>query len=194
MLADLAGDKRRAVRGASGPAGAAAPRRPALLGDLPMCIARDGTWFYRGSAIGRRPLVKLFASVLRREPDGDYWLVTPAERGRVQVEDAPFVAVEVTAEGQGRDRRLTFRTNLDEAVVADAAHPIRCAGDPCSGLGSDPMSQAAIPYILVRDGLEARLLRPVFYDLVALGEQQGDQFGVWSSGRFFPLGRLDPAL
>src|SRR5262249_33298117 len=131
---------------------------------------------------------------LRREADGDYWLVTPAERGRVLVEDAPFVAVEVTAEGRGRDQRLAFRTNLDEQVVADEAHPIRCAPDAPTDPSRDHMSQAAIPYSLVRSGLEARLLRPVFYDLVELGEQRGEQFGVWSSGRFFPLGRLDPAL
>jgi hypothetical protein len=185
MLAGLTGDKRRAIRGA-GKSAAARPRLPVLCGDLQMRIARDGTWFYQGSPIGRRPLVKLFASVLRRETDGDYWLETPAERGRVVVEDAPFVAVEVTAEGRGPDQRLTFRTNLDEEAVAGEAHPIRCT--------SDPVSQAPIPYILIRDGLEARILRPVFYHLVELGEQQGDRFGVWSSSRFFPLGRLDPAL
>jgi uncharacterized protein len=185
MLAALAGDKRRPGRGADTPSGCRA-RLPVLRDDLQMRIVRDGTWLYRGSPIARRPLVKLFASVLRRENDGDYWLVTPAERGRIDVEDAPFIAVEVTAEGRGRQRRLTFRTNLDEEAVAGEAHPIRCA--------SDPVSQAPIPYILVRDGLEARILRPVFYHLVELGEQQGDQFGVWSSGRFFPLGRLDPDL
>jgi hypothetical protein len=186
MLARLAGDKRRPIRHAGQPSAASRPRRPVLCDDLQMRIVRDGTWYYQGSPIGRRPLVKLFASVLRRERDGEYWLVTPAERGRIVVEDSPFVAVEVMAEGQGGSQRLTFRTNLDEEVVAGEAHPIRCA--------SDPVSQAPIPYILIRDGLEARILRPVFYYLVEFGEQQGDQFGVWSSGRFFPLGRLDPAL
>jgi uncharacterized protein len=185
MLAHPTGDKRQ-------PNGV--PRQPVVLGDLDMRITRDGTWFYRGSPIARLPLVKLFASVLRREADGGYWLVTPSERGRVLVEDAPFVAVEVTAEGRGPGQRLTFRTNVDEQVVADEGHPIRCASDASSDSPGDPISQAAIPYILVRDGLEARLLRPVFYDLVGLGEQRGEQFGVWSSGRFFPLGRLDPAL
>jgi hypothetical protein len=163
-----------------------APALPVLCGDLSMRIAHDGIWYYQGSPIGRLPLVKLFASVLRREADGDYWLVTPAERGRIIVDDAPFVAVEVSAEGRGREQRLTFRTNLDEEVVAGNEHPIRAAADSAS--------QAPIPYILVRSGLEARILRPVFYHLVEFGEQQGDQFGVWSSGRFFPLGRLDPAL
>src|SRR5206468_7548534 len=98
---------------------------PAELGNLDMRIARDGTWFYRGSPIDRMPLVKLFSSVLRREPDGLYWLVTPAERGRVMVEDVPFIAVAVDAEGSGRDRNLIFRTNLDEIVTAGPDHPLR---------------------------------------------------------------------
>src|SRR5580692_2992826 len=91
------------------------PKRQVIdHGDLDMKIARDGTWFYRGTPITRQRLVKLFASVLRREDDGSYWLVTPVERGRVAVEDAPFLAVAVNSEGSGRDRRLSFRTNLDE--------------------------------------------------------------------------------
>lgn len=155
-------------------------------GDLAMRIGRDGTWYYQGSPIGRKPLVKLFASVLRREADGRYWLVTPAERGTIEVEDAPFTAVEVTAQGSGRDQRLEFRTNVDDTVAADADHPIRVAHHPETGEPS--------PYILVRDGLEARLLRPVFYELVALGETRRiegeEQLGVWSSGRFFILGRV----
>ena len=160
--------------------------RPPSSGDLQMRIARDGTWFYQDTPIARLPLVKLFASVLRREDDGQYWLVTPAERGRILVEDAPFVAVEVRGEGSGREQRLIFRSNLDEEATAGEAHPLRVASDPASG--------AAIPYILIRDRLEARILRPVFYHTVEFGEQIGEQFGVWSSGRFFPLGRLDPAL
>src|SRR5262249_59727289 len=96
-------------------------------GDLDMRIARDGTWFYRGTPVGRQRLVKLFASVLRREDDGSYWLVTPVERGRIAVEDAPFLAVEVNSEGAGRNRRLTFLTNLDEIVAAGPAPPLRIA-------------------------------------------------------------------
>jgi hypothetical protein len=152
-----------------------------------MRIAADGTWFYLGTPINRMPLVKLFASVLRREEDGEYWLVTPAERGRIQVEDTPFTAVEVTAEGHGPSQRLIFRTNLDEIVALDGAHPLHSRG---SGRGS---GEAPRPSILVRDRLEARILRSVYYHLVELGEQQGDQFGVWSSGRFFPLGSVTPA-
>jgi uncharacterized protein len=158
-------------------------RLPIDRGDLDMRIARDGTWFYRGSPIGRLPLVKLFASVLRREADGRYWLVTPAERGRVEVDDVPFLAVAVTVEGEGRDQQLIFRTNLDEFVTAGPDNPLRvetaASGEPA-------------PYILVRDGLEARLARPVFYELVELGTEEligeATQLGVWSKGTFFRLG------
>jgi hypothetical protein len=153
------------------------------LGDLDMRIARDGTWFYRGSPIGRPALVKLFASVLRREPDGCYWLVTPVERGWIEVEDVPFLAVALTVTGDGREQQLIFQTNLDDIVTAGPDHPLRvetaASGEPA-------------PYILVRDRLEARITRPVFYDLVELGSEERVedtvQFGVWSGGRFFQLG------
>src|SRR5262249_3163175 len=111
-------------------------------GDLNMRIARDGTWFYHGSPIGRKPLVKLFASVLRREEDGRYWLVTPVERGLIEVEDAPFTAVELAVEGQGRKQVLCFRTNLDEWVRAGSEHPIRC--EPPTGPAAGPR-----PYLRV---------------------------------------------
>lgn len=158
-------------------------RHPRELGDLDMRIARDGAWYYRGSPIGRLPLVKLFASVLRRHPDGSYWLVTPAERGRIDVEDVPFLAVELTLAGDGRARQLIFRTNLDEIVTAGPDHPLRVE----TAANGEPQ-----PYILVRDGLEARLARPVFYELAELGaaeEVAGErQFGVWSDCTFFRLG------
>ncbi|MBV8088048.1 MAG: DUF1285 domain-containing protein [Alphaproteobacteria bacterium] len=148
-----------------------------------MRIARDGTWLYRGSPISRLALVKLFASVLRREPDGSYWLVTPAERGRVEVEDVPFLAVGLTVEGSGREQQLIFETNLDDIVTAGAANPLRVE----TAADGEPR-----PYILVRDRLEARIARPVFYDLVELGAEERIedtiQFGVWSRGRFFRLG------
>src|SRR3982750_1139310 len=98
-------------------------------GDFDMRIARDGTWFYRGSPIGRKPLVKLFSTVLRRE-NGGFWLVTPVEGGRRLVEDAPFGAVEGEAAGEGQNRKLTFRTNVDDMVTVDATHPIRVDHDP----------------------------------------------------------------
>ena len=162
----------------------AAGKRPLIdCGDLEMRIARDGAWFYRGSPIARLPLVKLFASVLRREADGRYWLVTPAERGKIEVEDVPFLAVALTVEGEGREQRLIFRTNLDDIVTAGPNNPLR--------VETTANGQPA-PYILVRDGLEARLARPVFYELVELGTEEpiGEttQFGVWSSGVFFQLG------
>jgi hypothetical protein len=163
------------------------PRRPVECGDLPFLIRRDGTWLYRGSPIGRKELVCLFASVLRREEDGSYWLQTPAERGRIEVEDVPFVAVEMDWVGCGRDQVLTFRTNVDE-VVTD--HPIRVAHDI---LTCEPS-----PYIRVRGTakapIEARICRAVYYELVALGEpclrHCRKMLGVWSCGIFFPLGEL----
>ena len=170
---------------------AAAPlergRQPIDCGHFDIRIARDGTWFYRGSPIGRLPLVRLFSTVLRRDADGSYWLVTSAERGRITVDDAPFVAVEVTIAGEGRQQQLIFRTNVDDTVAAGGDHPLRIVNDAATG---EPN-----PYVLVRNGLEARLSRPVFYELVERGteERVGDTtlFGVWSKGRFFPLGRLD---
>lgn len=155
-------------------------------GDFDMRIARDGTWFYQGSPINRKSLVKLFSTVLRRVESGEYWLVTPAERGRIQVDDAPFTAVEVTATGANRDQELTFRTNLDDFVIADCDHPIRVSYHREKGEPS--------PYVLVRPGLEALILRPVFYHLVELGEVRTvdgiEQLGVWSRGQFFVLGQL----
>jgi hypothetical protein len=171
------------VRGNSSAKSAPAPGDGDECGEFDIRIARDGTWFYCGSPIQRLPLVKLFASVLRREDDGGFWLVTPVERGRIVVEDAPFVAVAVSAEGEGRSQRLIFTTNLDEIVTAGPDHPLRVDIAP----NGEPS-----PYILVRPGLEARLNRPVFYELVELaGEERigGEtQFGVWSGGMFFRLG------
>jgi hypothetical protein len=157
---------------------------PALCGDIDMRIARDGTWFYHGSPIGRKPLAKLFASVLRRESDGNYYLVTPVERCLVRVDDAPFVAVEVNATDTGPQQELTFRTNLDDLVNAGPDHPIRVVHNPHTG---EPT-----PYIHVRDRLEALIARPVYYELVDRGvEATVDNkrvFGVWSRGAFFALG------
>jgi uncharacterized protein len=160
-----------------------------ICGDFGLFIRRDGTWLYRGSPIGRMPLVKLFASVLRRDDEGGYWLVTPAEKGRIEVEDVPFVAVEASVAGTGREQTVTLRTNLDEIVTVGRDHPLRVATDPSSG--------APAPYVLVRDGLEARLARPVFYELVERGEEaSGGEtriLGIWSGGEFFSLGALDVA-
>lgn len=181
------GQSGAASGGAKSP-GAAGPRLP-FCGDFQIRIARDGTWFYQGTPIGRKPLVKLFSTVLRREADGDYWLVTPFERGRIVVEDAPFVAVEVDAEGSGEAQRLVFRTNLDEIVTAGPEHPIRVAERPATeGRPAEPS-----PYLLVRPGLEALIARPVFYQLVERAVPDPEDpaaLGLWSGGCFFRLGRL----
>ncbi|MBI3505271.1 MAG: DUF1285 domain-containing protein [Proteobacteria bacterium] len=150
-----------------------------ICGDFDLRIARDGTWFYRGSPIGRVALVKLFARVLRREADGSYWLVTPVEKGRVTVDDVPFVAVDFDSAGSGPAQVLTFRTNLDETVAVGPERPIRVAesetGEPA-------------PYVLVRPGLEARIGRAAFYRLVECAETRDGRLGVWSAGSFFALG------
>jgi hypothetical protein len=160
-------------------------RGEAACGDLGMRIDRDGGWHHRGSPIGRPALVRLFASILHRLPDGSYWLVTPGEQGTIEVEDAPFVALEMRSEGQGPQRRLAFRTNIDDWVTAGPEHPLtlRPSGVP----------PAEVPYILVRDRLEARLSRSVFYELIELAEPAPDglTLGIWSDGVHFPLGRLD---
>ena len=175
---------RRLATQAAEPARKTGRPPPRDLGEIGMHIARDGSWFYRGSPITRASLVRLFGSVLKREADGGYWLITPAERARITVEDAPFLAVELDVAGEGSAQVLTFRTNLDEIVAAGAAHPLRIAVDPVSG--------APKPYILVRDGLEARLTRAVFYQLVELGREErikhAMRFGVWSNNEFFSLG------
>jgi len=151
-------------------------------GDFGIRILRDGTWLYHGSPITRKPLVRLFASVLRRVGD-EHWLITPAERGRIAVDDAPFVAVEMQVEGAGAAQRIGFRTNLDDHVIVDAGHPIRVALAAGSGEPS--------PYVVVRDGLEALIARAVYYDLVERGETRRlggeERYGVWSAGTFFPL-------
>jgi hypothetical protein len=164
-------------------------------GDLPFLIRRDGTWLYRGSPINRKELVCLFASVLKRENDGSFWLETPAERGRIEVEDAPFVAVELDWTGDGRQQTLSFRTNVDQVLTAGPDHPIRVAHDL---LTCEPT-----PYILVRPGpehhlaIEARINRAVYYELVALSVPEWvgcrRMLGVWSRGRFFSLGELPPS-
>jgi hypothetical protein len=149
--------------------------------DLGLRIASDGDWLYRGSPIRRIELVKLFASVLRREKDG-YWLITPVERGRIAVEDAPFVAIELNRIGHGTQQQLRLRTNLHEWLTIGPRHPIRLRRP--AGVASD---SGPAPYVEVRDGLEARLARPVYYELVDLAEEHQGCIGVWSDGRFFAL-------
>ncbi len=166
-------------------------REPVDCGNLPFLIQRDGTWLYRGSPINRKELVCLFSSVLKRDEDGAFILETPAERGRIEVEDAPFVAVELDFAGQGRDQVLSFRTNVDQVITASPDNPLRVSHDIIT---CDPT-----PYLLVRRGkglfhLEARVSRPVYYELMALGVPEfvgcRRMLGVWSGGTFFTLGEL----
>ena len=154
-----------------------------LCGDFNMRIGLDGTWYYGGSPIGRLALVKLFATVLHRKDDGSFWLTTPVESGRIEVEDAPFIGVELQQEGAGKDQTLRIRTNLDDVVPLDQEHPLRI---------EESADGTPRPYVFVRRGLEARIARPVFYEMVAMAEpdpSQPDAIGVWSAGRFFRLGR-----
>ncbi len=155
---------------------------PPYCGDIGMRIRRDGVWVYQGSPIGRLPLVKLFARVLRKDADGRTYLVTPAEKVDVAVEDAPFLAVEMERRGQGRAQQLILRTNVDDIVSIGADHPLRFEVEPGSG--------GLKPYVLVRGRLEALVNRALYYDLVALAEpDEGDpsRSGLWSGGVFFPL-------
>ena len=142
-----------------------------------MRIAADGTWYYMNSPIGRKPLVKLFSSVLRRDDDGRHYLVTPVERCGIVVDDAPLVAIRMDVV----DGNITFETITDDIVTVDQDHPLRFAREA----GTDGLK----PYVLVRGRLEALVARAVFYDLVALGWVEGEWFGVRSGGLFWPMQR-----
>lgn len=160
---------------------AALARGEMHCGEGAMRIDSRGVWYHEDAPIRRIELVKLFRTALRRAPDGRHWLLTPFERIPVEVEDAPFLAVELAAGGEGRSQRLHFRTNLDEWLLlgADASWRLRRRGE------------ALVPYLVLEDGLEARVTRPVYYELAAKAvpgpEQRGAPLGVWSAGRFFPL-------
>ncbi len=150
---------------------------PPYCGEIDIRIARDGAWFYRGSAISRDALVRLFASILRREPDGRHVLVTPVEKVGIVVEDAPFMAVELLQEGKGEETRLTFRTNVGDIVAAGLEHPLRFAREQ----GTDGLK----PYVNVRGGLEALATRAVAQELVATAVEREGELGAWSGGVFF---------
>ena len=155
---------------------------PPFCGDIDMRIARDGSWHYLGTPIGRPAMVRLFSTILRRDGD-DYFLVTPVEKVGIRVDDAPFVAVEMEVEGAGEGQILRLRTSVDDWVVAGAEHPMRFVLDPQSGEPS--------PYVHVRANLEALIHRNLFYRLVELAvprELHGEAWlGVWSGGEFFPI-------
>ena len=148
---------------------------PTHCGDSEMRIARDGTWSHQGSPIGRPAMVRLFSTILRREPDGGFVLVTPAEKLDIEVEDAPFLAVEVRSEGEGEQRSLAFRLNTGDLVVAGPEHRLRFEAGPH-------------PYVEVRRGLDALVARPVYYELAEIALAEGaEPPGVWSGGLVFPL-------
>lgn len=151
---------------------------PPDCGDLDMRIARDGTWYYLGTPIGRPELVRLFSTILRK--DGDrFVLVTPVEKVGITVDDAPFVAVDFEASGEGQNQSLKFETNLGDEATAGLDHPIRVERDAETGEPS--------PYVLIRDRLAALIDRKSFYRLVEIGAHHDDWFGLWSGGEFFPI-------
>lgn len=167
---------------------------PTHCGDSEMRIARDGTWFHQGSPIGRPAMVRLFSTILRREPDGGFVLVTPGEKLDIAVEDAPFVAVELRTEGEGERRSLAFRLNTGDLVVAGPEHRLRFTGDSYFSARqrqADPdfvKSNCPHPYLEVRKGLDALVARPVYYELAEIALSEGAAPpGVWGGGIFFPL-------
>jgi uncharacterized protein len=146
---------------------------PATSGDSEMRIAADGRWFHQGGEIRRPAMVRAFSSLLRRDDDGGYWLVTPHEKLSIIVEDAPFIAVELRSEGTREQRTLAFRLNSDDLVIVDADHALEFR---------------PLPYVHVRGGLWAKLARPVYYELaeMALAEENVPD-GLWSHGQFYPM-------
>jgi hypothetical protein len=151
---------------------------PDRCGDSGMRIARDGTWYHAGDPIPRPAMVRLFSTVLRREPDGSYVLVTPAEKLDIEVESTPFRAVEMHSEGEARERRVAFRLDVGDAVILDSDHPLRIVAT----------NQGPSPRLLVRHGLEAELARSVYYELAEIALAEGaDPPGIWSDGSFFRL-------
>jgi len=149
---------------------------PQETGDSEMRIAADGSWYHQGDPIKRPAMVRAFSNILRREADDSYAMVTPYQKLSIIVDDAPFVAVELESEESGAERTLAFRLNTDHLVVAGADHPLRFGADKPQ------------PYLTVRDGLEAVLARPVYYELAELALEDGaDPLGIWSAGAFFPI-------
>lgn len=151
---------------------------PGRCGHSGMCIKRDGSWHHEGRPIDRPAMVRLFSTVLRREPDGRHVLVTPVEKLDIDVECTAFRAVEMKSEGGGRDRRVAFRLDSGDPLILDAEHPLRVLST----------ARGPSPRLLVRHGLEAELTRSVYYELVEQALEEGsDPPGIWSSGTFFGL-------
>ena len=156
---------------------------PTHCGDSRMRIARDGTWYHEGHPIGREAMVRLFATVLRREPDGSHVLVTPAEKLTIEVESTALRALEMTSEGEGQARRIAFRLDSGDAVIAGPAHPLTVIAT----------RDGPSPRLAVRHGLEAELARPLYYELAEIALAEGHvPPGIWSDGAFFALDAADP--
>ena len=157
---------------------------PDFCGDIDMRIARDGTWYYQGTPIGRKPMVRLFSNIIRRDGD-DYFLITPVEKVGIRVDDAPFVAISLEVLGSGEQQVLRFASNVEDLAEAGPEHPLRVV--------VDPVTQEPSPYILMRTNLEALIHRNVFYQLVELAVPRvvdgHEWLGVWSHGVFYPIGR-----
>ena len=152
--------------------------QPENCGHSAMRIARDGTWFHNGTPIGRSAMVRLFSTILRREPDGRHVLVTPVEKLQIEVERTAFRAVEMTSEGTGRDRKIALALDNGDAVIIGPDHPLRL----------EPDENGPSPRVAIRHGLEAELSRPVYYELAQIALDEGaDPPGIWSDGSFFPL-------
>lgn len=151
---------------------------PANCGHSGMRIARDGTWFHNGTPIGRPAMVRLFSTILRREPDGTHLLVTPVEKLQIEVERTAFRAIEMTTEGTGRGRRIALALDSGDAVIVGRDHPLRLVQD----------ENGPSPRVAVRHGLEAELSRPIYYELAQIAlDEAGQPPGVWSDGCFFPM-------
>lgn len=151
---------------------------PAYCGEAGLEIRADGSWWHEGARMTREPLVRLFSTILRKDADGDHYLVTPGEKIRIAVADAPFLGMRVDRTGLGRDQTIAVTTNFGDVAIIDAAHPLRLT------FGQDGQPR---PYALIRGRLEARLLRAPFYELAEWGETHEGVYGVWSAGAFFPL-------
>lgn len=153
---------------------------PPFCGDIPMRIARDGSWHYQNSPIHRHPMVQLFSRILRQEKDGHYYLVTPVEKVRIVVEDAPFVVTHVTQQGEGKNQQLIFTTQVGDQVIADQQHPLYI----------EKKDNQLTPYLLVRETLTARIHRNIYYQLAewAIASPNNEEsWGVFSCGEFFEL-------
>ena len=158
-----------------------------ICGDVDIRIASDGVWFHEGRPILRKKLVKLFASVLKRKSNGEYWLITPAEQARIKVDEAPFIVVEMIVKRKNEDQGIVLRTNIDQYITVDSDHPVYVSKRP---------NGEYAPYLLISDGLTALINRTVYYQMAELCMERvsskGSQTGIWSEGSFFTLFESSP--